>query len=154
KNVPTVERRRRDKINNWIVQLSKAIPECNIDYTKTGQSKGGILSKACDYIKELRQSNMKLGEDLSVVERLRVDNQLLRQEVCQHGRPHVASQHYMHSTSLWCVHTECGFCDRSGRFTCYPYVEACSGAERRGVKETKDGVRKARRAKRERSKSG
>lgn len=34
---PTVERRRRDKINNWIVQLSKAIPDCNIDYTKTGQ---------------------------------------------------------------------------------------------------------------------
>ncbi|KAM4590153.1 upstream stimulatory factor 1 isoform 2-T3 [Fundulus diaphanus] len=76
-----VERRRRDKINNWIVQLSKAIPECNIDYTKTGQSKGGILSKACDYIKELRQSNMKLGEDISVLDRLRVDNQLLRQEV-------------------------------------------------------------------------
>uniref|UniRef100_A0A087YGF9 Upstream stimulatory factor 1 n=2 Tax=Poecilia TaxID=8080 RepID=A0A087YGF9_POEFO len=76
-----VERRRRDKINNWIVQLSKTIPECNIDYTKTGQSKGGILSKACDYIKELRQSNMKLGEDISVLERLRVDNQLLRQEV-------------------------------------------------------------------------
>lgn len=76
-----VERRRRDKINNWIVQLSKAIPECNIDYTKTGQSKGGILSKACDYITELRQSNMKLGEDISILERLRVDNQLLRQEV-------------------------------------------------------------------------
>lgn len=35
--VQTVERRRRDKINNWIVQLSKAIPDCNIDYTKTGQ---------------------------------------------------------------------------------------------------------------------
>uniref|UniRef100_A0A1A8C3N5 Upstream stimulatory factor 1 n=1 Tax=Nothobranchius kadleci TaxID=1051664 RepID=A0A1A8C3N5_NOTKA len=76
-----VERRRRDKINNWIVQLSKTIPECNIDYTKTGQSKGGILSKACDYIKEMRQSNMKLGEELSIRERLRVDNQLLRQEV-------------------------------------------------------------------------
>nr|XP_057936791.1 upstream stimulatory factor 1 isoform X2 [Doryrhamphus excisus] len=76
-----VERRRRDKINNWIVQLSKTIPDCNIDYTKTGQSKGGILSKACDYIKELRQSNLKLGEDLSALDRLRIDNQLLRQEV-------------------------------------------------------------------------
>ncbi|KAK5905111.1 hypothetical protein CesoFtcFv8_006609, partial [Champsocephalus esox] len=76
-----VERRRRDKINNWIVQLSKAIPDCNIDYTKTGQSKGGILSKACDYIKELRQSNLKLGEDISTLDRLRMDNQLLRQEV-------------------------------------------------------------------------
>uniref|UniRef100_UPI0037E8BED6 upstream stimulatory factor 1 isoform X2 n=1 Tax=Semicossyphus pulcher TaxID=241346 RepID=UPI0037E8BED6 len=81
-----VERRRRDKINNWIVQLSKAIPDCNIDYTKTGQvllsqSKGGILSKACDYIKELRQSNLKLGEDIGTLDRLRIDNQLLRQEV-------------------------------------------------------------------------
>lgn len=76
-----VERRRRDKINNWIVQLSKVIPDCNVDYTKTGQSKGGILSKACDYIKELRQSNLKLGEDISTLDRLRIDNQLLRQEV-------------------------------------------------------------------------
>ncbi|XP_075892077.1 upstream stimulatory factor 1 isoform X2 [Nelusetta ayraudi] len=76
-----VERRRRDKINNWIVQLSKAIPDCNIDYTKTGQSKGGILSKACEYIKELRQSNLKLGDDINVLDRLRIDNQLLRQEV-------------------------------------------------------------------------
>uniref|UniRef100_A0AAV2J4A0 Upstream stimulatory factor 1 n=1 Tax=Knipowitschia caucasica TaxID=637954 RepID=A0AAV2J4A0_KNICA len=76
-----VERRRRDKINNWIVQLSKTIPDCNVDYTKTGQSKGGILSKACDYIKELRQSNIKLGEDISTLDRLRIDNQLLRQEV-------------------------------------------------------------------------
>ncbi|KAG7478564.1 Upstream stimulatory factor 1 [Solea senegalensis] len=79
-----VERRRRDKINNWIVQLSKAIPDCNVDYTKTGQSKGGILSKACEYIKELRQSNLKLGEDIGTLDRLRIDNQLLRQEVCQH----------------------------------------------------------------------
>ncbi|XP_074525226.1 upstream stimulatory factor 1 isoform X1 [Halichoeres trimaculatus] len=81
-----VERRRRDKINNWIVQLSKTIPDCNIDYTKTGQvllsqSKGGILSKACEYIKELRQSNLKLGEDIATLDRLRIDNQLLRQEV-------------------------------------------------------------------------
>lgn len=84
-----VERRRRDKINNWIVQLSKVIPDCNIDYTKTGQvssdltgqSKGGILSKACEYIKELRQSNLKLGDDIGTLDRLRVDNQLLRQEV-------------------------------------------------------------------------
>lgn len=76
-----VERRRRDKINNWIVQLSKTIPDCNVDYTKTGQSKGGILSKACEYIKELRQSNLKLGEDINTLDRLRIDNQLLRQEV-------------------------------------------------------------------------
>ncbi|XP_036416938.1 upstream stimulatory factor 1 isoform X3 [Colossoma macropomum] len=76
-----VERRRRDKINNWIVQLSKTIPDCTLDSTKTGQSKGGILSKACDYIQELRQNNNRLADDLSTLERLRMDNQLLRQEV-------------------------------------------------------------------------
>ncbi len=32
-----VERRRRDKINNWIVQLSKLVPDCAIDQTKQGQ---------------------------------------------------------------------------------------------------------------------
>ncbi|TTO95314.1 Upstream stimulatory factor 1 [Bagarius yarrelli] len=78
---PTVERRRRDKINNWIVQLSKTIPDCTLDATKTGQSKGGILSKACDYIQELRQSNNRLAEELNTLDRLRMDNQLLRQEV-------------------------------------------------------------------------
>lgn len=76
-----VERRRRDKINNWIVQLSKTIPDCNIDATKNCQSKGGILSKACDYIQELRQSNARLEEELNSVARLRMDNQLLKQEV-------------------------------------------------------------------------
>lgn len=45
------------------------------------KSKGGILSKACDYIQELRQSNSRLGDELNNLERLRMDNQLLRQEV-------------------------------------------------------------------------
>uniref|UniRef100_A0A8C7KUB6 Upstream stimulatory factor 1 n=1 Tax=Oncorhynchus kisutch TaxID=8019 RepID=A0A8C7KUB6_ONCKI len=80
-----VERRRRDKINNWIVTLSKTIPDCNIDPTKSGQSKGGILSKACDYIQELRQNNLRLGDDLSTLDRLKMDNQLLRQEVRYYG---------------------------------------------------------------------
>ncbi|KAF1568344.1 Upstream stimulatory factor 1, partial [Eudyptes schlegeli] len=30
------ERRRRDKINNWIVQLSKIIPDCSMENTKSG----------------------------------------------------------------------------------------------------------------------
>ncbi|XP_029959131.1 upstream stimulatory factor 2 isoform X1 [Salarias fasciatus] len=81
-----VERRRRDKINNWIVTLSKIIPDCNMDSTKTGasmssQSKGGILSKACDYIRELRQSNQRLQESLKEVERIQVDNELCRQQI-------------------------------------------------------------------------
>ncbi|KAJ8289196.1 hypothetical protein COCON_G00018550 [Conger conger] len=76
-----VERRRRDKINNWIVTLSKIIPDCNMDATKTGASKGGILSKACDYIRELRQSNQRLQESFKEVERVQVDNELLRQQI-------------------------------------------------------------------------
>uniref|UniRef100_H3A1Z9 Upstream stimulatory factor 2 n=1 Tax=Latimeria chalumnae TaxID=7897 RepID=H3A1Z9_LATCH len=76
-----VERRRRDKINNWIVQLSKIIPDCNTDNSKTGASKGGILSKACDYIRELRQANQRMQETYKEAERLQVDNELLRQQI-------------------------------------------------------------------------
>lgn len=104
---PAVERRRRDKINNWIVQLSKIIPDCHADNSKTGavsvpvlsrsltgtvlswpltiacplQSKGGILSKACDYIRELRQTNQRMQETFKEAERLQMDNELLRQQV-------------------------------------------------------------------------
>lgn len=76
-----VERRRRDKINNWIVQLSKIIPDCSMESTKSGQSKGGILSKACDYIQELRQGNMRLSEGLQTLEQMQMDNEVLRQQV-------------------------------------------------------------------------
>ncbi|XP_068934709.1 upstream stimulatory factor 2 [Petaurus breviceps papuanus] len=76
-----VERRRRDKINNWIVQLSKIIPDCNTDNSKTGASKGGILSKACDYIRELRQTNQRMQETFKEAERLQMDNELLRQQI-------------------------------------------------------------------------
>ncbi|XP_047461084.1 upstream stimulatory factor 2 isoform X2 [Mugil cephalus] len=79
-----VERRRRDKINNWIVTLSKIIPDCSVD-SRTGAvstaSKGGILSKACDYIRELRQSNQRLQESYKEVERVEIDNELLRQQI-------------------------------------------------------------------------
>uniref|UniRef100_A0A8C3UR46 BHLH domain-containing protein n=1 Tax=Catharus ustulatus TaxID=91951 RepID=A0A8C3UR46_CATUS len=74
-----VERRRRDKINNWIVQLSKIIPECGADGGKAG-AQGRILSKACDYVRELRQSNARLQETFKEAERLQVDNDLLRQQ--------------------------------------------------------------------------
>ncbi|XP_059423119.1 upstream stimulatory factor 2 isoform X1 [Carassius carassius] len=76
-----VERRRRDKINNWIVALSKIIPDCSIDGTKTGASKGGILSKACDYIGELKQHNQRLQDSLRGVERVQMDNELLRRQL-------------------------------------------------------------------------
>ncbi|XP_016896441.1 upstream stimulatory factor 2 isoform X1 [Cynoglossus semilaevis] len=80
-----VERRRRDKINNWIVTLSKIIPDCSVD-SRTGavsdsRSKGSILYKACDYIRELRQSNQQLQESCKEVERVKMDNELLRQQI-------------------------------------------------------------------------
>ncbi|KAK3107268.1 hypothetical protein FSP39_010783 [Pinctada imbricata] len=75
-----VERRRRDKINDWIVQLSKVVPECSQDHTKQGQSKGGILSKACDYIQELRAANNRMAESLKETERLSVDLDIVRQQ--------------------------------------------------------------------------
>ncbi|XP_060083521.1 upstream stimulatory factor 2-like isoform X1 [Ylistrum balloti] len=81
-----VERRRRDKINNWIVTLSKLVPDCAQEHVKQGQtkvsenSKGGILSKACDYINELRNGNVRMAESLKETERLSVDLELLRQQ--------------------------------------------------------------------------
>ncbi|XP_077525423.1 upstream transcription factor usf isoform X6 [Amblyomma americanum] len=83
-----VERRRRDKINNWIVKLSKIIPDCSSDLNKSGQSvhlhsKGGILAKACDYIQELRASSARLPELLKENERLALDLELLRQQCDQ-----------------------------------------------------------------------
>ncbi|KAJ4431689.1 hypothetical protein ANN_20291 [Periplaneta americana] len=75
-----VERRRRDKINNWIVKLSKIIPDCTAESAKTGQSKGGILAKACEYIVELRSSNQRLAECLKDNERLTLDMEIIRQQ--------------------------------------------------------------------------
>lgn len=97
-----VERRRRDKINNWIMNLSKIIPDCNNDSSKGSfetQSKGGILAKACDYITELKQSNVRLhdcikeNENLVAelellgrqMEELKVENDQLRAQLAQHG---------------------------------------------------------------------
>ena len=47
-----VERRRRDKINNWIMKLSKIVPDCAQDHTKQGQvCQGhlGILSTSINF---------------------------------------------------------------------------------------------------------
>lgn len=45
----SVERRRRDKINNWIVTLSKIIPDCSMDSTKTGAVSTCLCSAANFY---------------------------------------------------------------------------------------------------------
>ncbi|CAK9819021.1 Upstream stimulatory factor 1 [Anthophora quadrimaculata] len=90
-----VERRRRDKINNWIAKLGKIIPECNTGTNGSGsgtgegkanyetQSKGGILSKACEYITELRAANQGLGQCLRDNEKLRQEITALKQLVTQ-----------------------------------------------------------------------
>ncbi|XP_068236563.1 upstream stimulatory factor-like isoform X1 [Palaemon carinicauda] len=76
-----VERRRRDKINTWICRLAKIIPECPEAHSKSAQSKGGILAKACDYIAELREHNEELMEKVKETQRRDMDFELLKQEV-------------------------------------------------------------------------
>ncbi|XP_071566165.1 upstream stimulatory factor 1 isoform X1 [Temnothorax nylanderi] len=91
-----VERRRRDKINNWITKLGKIIPDCNTGTNTTGssgsgegksnyetQSKGGILARACEYIGELRAANQSLGQCLRDNEKLRQEITTLKQLVTQ-----------------------------------------------------------------------
>jgi len=84
-----VERRRRDKINNWILKLGKIMPDsAHGDSGKTGQqSKGGILAKACDYIQDIRTANARLADALRQsehhVEELSAENAALRKELEQ-----------------------------------------------------------------------
>ncbi|XP_009857968.2 transcription factor protein isoform X1 [Ciona intestinalis] len=73
-----VERRRRDRINNWIMKLSKLVPDCQGDHTKQGQSKGGILSKTCEYILDLQSSNQRLSDRTKGYERIQLDYEVLR----------------------------------------------------------------------------
>lgn len=80
-----VERRRRDKINNWITKLSKIIPENNSTEMKgnghyEGQSKGGILAKACEYIVELKDDNQKLDLYIKENKQLSQNLEILKQQ--------------------------------------------------------------------------
>jgi len=89
-----VERRRRDKINQWIMYMSKIIPDC-AEENKTNydnQSKGGILAKACDYINELKSTNQRLMDCVKQMEainrhnnELRLENEELKGILSQHG---------------------------------------------------------------------
>jgi len=80
-----VERRRRDKINNWITKLSKIIPETNSSEMKgnghyEGQSKGGILAKACEYITELKDQHQKADMYLKENKQLSQNLEILKQQ--------------------------------------------------------------------------
>lgn len=73
---------------NHLSEMCKNVKRAVVSYSLTflftpppSQSKGGILSKACDYIKELRQSNHTLHESLHEVKRVQMDNEILRQQV-------------------------------------------------------------------------
>ncbi|EZA47675.1 hypothetical protein DMN91_012341 [Ooceraea biroi] len=106
-----VERRRRDKINNWITKLGKIIPECNTGNTASSagsgegkanyetQSKGGILAKACEYIGELRTANQGLGQCLRDNEKLRQEITALKQLVTQLKRENLQLRSQISSSS-------------------------------------------------------
>ncbi|XP_061718243.1 upstream stimulatory factor 1 isoform X1 [Cydia pomonella] len=79
-----VERRRRDKINNWITKLAALVPNSGLPDTA---SKGGILAKACDHITELtekqkRLEKLEVEKEKLVLEILRLNQELteLRKE--------------------------------------------------------------------------
>ncbi|XP_031841401.1 upstream stimulatory factor 1 isoform X2 [Nomia melanderi] len=106
-----VERRRRDKINNWIAKLGKIIPDCNTTANANGtgssgegkanyetQSKGGILAKACEYIGELRAANQGLGQCLRDNEKLRQEITALKQLVTQLKRENLQLRSQISST--------------------------------------------------------
>jgi len=94
-----IERARREKINNWIMELGKIIDDnsdddntntnSNNNHTnKNGEalSKGGILEKACEYISHLKsvikshQQSSSLDEINNELKRLMEENELLRIE--------------------------------------------------------------------------
>lgn len=100
-----VERRRRDTINAWIMQLGKLIPGLDMDDQEKGPpkggalSKGGILAKACDFVQELSEDNKTLEKRvyelegaaeenerlLNSIEELRQENTMLKQQLENHG---------------------------------------------------------------------
>ncbi|KAJ1912108.1 hypothetical protein IWQ60_009814 [Tieghemiomyces parasiticus] len=59
-----VERRRRDTINNTIMELADVIPSAQKDGSKP--NKGSILRKAVEYIRELQDDNQQLRERLGL----------------------------------------------------------------------------------------
>lgn len=61
-----IERRRRNKINNWIVEIGELIPEDRDSPLRNeSTSKTSILSRACQYIVDLKESNIELAHEVS-----------------------------------------------------------------------------------------
>lgn len=85
-----VERRRRDKINNWISKLGKLLPDNehglnggDIKANSELQSKGDILARACEYITELREIREKFARNLEENTQLLEEAKTLRQVLNQ-----------------------------------------------------------------------
>ncbi|CDS05766.1 hypothetical protein LRAMOSA08294 [Lichtheimia ramosa] len=60
-----VERRRRDNINNTILQISQLVPEAQQHQTGQKPNKGKVLEQALDYIQALQKENQELRQQLS-----------------------------------------------------------------------------------------
>ena len=86
-----VERRRRDNINNWIMKLSKLLPDCGNSgdsggggsQGKQSQSKGGILAKACEFLADMRNINQRLADSLKHTEEANLENERLSSQIEQ-----------------------------------------------------------------------
>jgi len=90
-----VERRRIDKINHWIMKLGSLIPADSGERDKINvlnssvESKGVILSKACEYITSMKSNYDELNECLKASEevnnKLQTENQYLKELLDKHG---------------------------------------------------------------------
>ncbi|CAF3166652.1 unnamed protein product [Rotaria socialis] len=74
-----VERRRRDRINQHIQQLSKLIPDCS-NYVKN-QSKTVVLEKTIAHLHELRTQNLALVKQTVDAGIILHENDLLRERI-------------------------------------------------------------------------
>ena len=70
----TVERRRRDNINQVIAELATLIPQCH-----PGQSKGVVLRKTVEYVKQVQAGLVPVKQES--------DDSLLSSSLSSYGRP-------------------------------------------------------------------